>query len=34
MPAAWAGVRPLKLGREVAVDFKADAHFDESRSCP
>lgn len=28
------GTRPSKLGWEVAVDFKADAHFDKSRSCP
>ena len=32
--AARAGTRPSKLGWEVAVDFKADAHFDKSRSCP
>jgi hypothetical protein len=29
-----AGARPSKLGRKVAVDFKADTHFDERRSCP
>jgi hypothetical protein len=23
-----------KLGREIAVDLKADAHFNECRSCP
>jgi hypothetical protein len=34
MPGPGAGMRPSKLGREVAVDFKADTHFDERRSCP
>ena len=34
MPSPRAGARPSKLGRQVAVDFKADTHFDERRSCP
>jgi hypothetical protein len=29
-----AQLRELELGRQVAVDFEADAHFDECRSCP
>jgi hypothetical protein len=33
-PRAAAGAHSSKLGREIAVDLKADAHFDECRSCP
>jgi hypothetical protein len=33
-PQAAAGRHCSKLGRQIAVDLKADAHFDKCRSCP
>jgi hypothetical protein len=33
-PHAAAGGPCSKLGRQIAVDLKADAHFDKCRSCP
>jgi hypothetical protein len=33
-PQAAAGGHCSKLGRQIAVDLKADAHFDKCRSCP
>jgi hypothetical protein len=33
-PQAAAGGHYSKLGRQIAVNLKADAHFDKCRSCP
>jgi hypothetical protein len=33
-PQAAAGGHCSKLGRQIAVNLKADAHFDKCRSCP
>jgi hypothetical protein len=30
----WTGIGVLELGRQIAVDFQADADLDEGRSCP
>ena len=33
-PQAAAGEHCSKFRRQIAVDLKANAHFDECRSCP